>query len=82
MTDHVGPTLLTTEQAGDVLGLTRRALEERRRRGSGPPYVRVGATTVRYRLSDLETWIEERVYTSTSEEAATEARPVAAGSES
>ena len=61
--------LLTTEQAGAVLRLTKRALEERRRRGTGPPYVRLGATTVRYQLADLERWIAERTYSSTADEA-------------
>ena len=63
------PVLLTTEQAGEILKLSTRALEERRRRGTGPPYVRLGATTVRYLLSDLERWIEGRTYSSTADEA-------------
>lgn len=62
--------LLTTGQAGEFLQLTTRALEERRRRGTGPPYVRLGATTVRYQVSDLEQWIAERTYSSTADEAA------------
>ena len=62
--------LFTTEQTGEILTLTPRALEERRRRGDGPPYVRVGRTCVRYRAFDLERWIDERTFTSTAEEAA------------
>ena len=72
---HEGPRLLTTDEAGEILGLTRRAMEERRRRGSGPPYIRVGGSTVRYRLADLEEWLDERTFQSTSEEAAAEAQP-------
>ena len=62
--------LLDTAAAAELLGLTPRALEERRRRGDGPPYIRLGRTCVRYRLSDLEEWLSERTYSSTAEEAA------------
>lgn len=68
---HAGPTLVDTPRAAEILHLTPRALEERRRRGGGPPYVRLSATCVRYRLSDLARWIEERTYTSTAEESTT-----------
>ena len=67
-TTHAGPTLVDTPRAAEILHLTPRALEERRRRGGGPPYVRLSATCVRYRLSDLEDWIEWRVRQSTAEE--------------
>lgn len=69
-TTHAGPTLTDTAGAARYLKLTPRALEERRRRGGGPPYVRLSATCVRYRLADLEQWIAERTYSSTAEEAA------------
>jgi predicted DNA-binding transcriptional regulator AlpA len=68
--DHL--RLLDTEAAGELLGLSKRAMEERRRRGDGPPYVRLSATCVRYRMADLVTWLEERTFSSTSEEAAGE----------
>jgi predicted DNA-binding transcriptional regulator AlpA len=61
---------LTTEQAAQVYGLTARALVERRRRGDGPPFVRLSPTCVRYRLSDLERYAEERTFMSTTEAAA------------
>ncbi len=67
------PRLLTSEAAGKILGLTVRAMEERRRRGAGPPFVRLGATTVRYSLATLEEYIAERTYSSTSEETAPDA---------
>lgn len=70
MTRQQDPTLqlLPTQEAAGLLGLTARAMEERRRRGDGPPYIRVGHTTVRYRLSDLLQWLEDRTFCSTSEE--------------
>ena len=64
------PPLLKTEAAGKILGLTVRAMEERRRRGDGPPFVRLGATSVRYSILSLEEWIAKRTYSSTAEEAA------------
>jgi hypothetical protein len=71
-TTHAGPTLVDTRGAAEILHLTPRALEERRRRGSGPPFVRISPTCVRYRISDLVAWVEERTFTSTAEESAAE----------
>ena len=67
------PRLLNTEAAGKILGLTVRAMEERRRRGDGPPFVRLGATSVRYSVLVLERWIAKRTYPSTAEESAPDA---------
>ncbi len=64
------PRLLTAAEAGEILGLTVRAMEERRRRGAGPPFVRLGATTVRYSIVALKEYIAERTYSSTAEETA------------
>ena len=44
---------LTTAEAAELLGTTKRALEALRARGNGPPFVRLGRS-VRYRRSDLE----------------------------
>ena len=67
------PRLLTAAEAGEILGLTVRAMEERRRRGAGPPFVRLGATTVRYSLVTIEEYIAERTFSSTAEETAPDA---------
>ncbi len=61
------PALLTEEQAAKTLGMTARFLQARRNRGGGPPYIRVSARAIRYRATDLETWIESRRCRSTSE---------------
>lgn len=58
--------LLTTREAAKVLNTTDRFLEARRVRGGGPKYVRISARAVRYRLSDLQAWIAERVFEKTS----------------
>lgn len=59
--------LLTTRQAAEYLAYEVRTLESWRLRGGGPVFVRVSAKSVRYRLSDLEAWIEERLRKSTSD---------------
>lgn len=62
-----GPVLLRQAEAADVLDVSERFLEERRWKGGGSPYVRLSSRAVRYRLSDLEAWIADRVRTSTSD---------------
>ncbi len=62
------PSQLFTElEASKLLGFTPRALTAWRHRGGGPRFVKVSARAIRYRLSDLEAWIEARVRTSTSD---------------
>jgi predicted DNA-binding transcriptional regulator AlpA len=60
-------TLMDSEQAAKVLNLSKRTLEAFRVRGNGPKYVKISARCVRYRLDDLNKWINERITTSTSE---------------
>ena len=59
--------LLTTKQAATWLGYKPRMLEARRLRGDGPLYVRISARATRYRLEDLQTWVNSRLKSSTSE---------------
>jgi predicted DNA-binding transcriptional regulator AlpA len=59
--------LLTEAQAGSYIGYSQRTLAGWRYKGGGPVYIRVSATSVRYRLSDLEAWIAERRRRSTSD---------------
>jgi predicted DNA-binding transcriptional regulator AlpA len=60
------PTLLDTPAAANVLGIGRRTLEDWRRRGTGPPFVRLSATRVRYSLDALVAWLGERTTMCTS----------------
>lgn len=47
------------EQAAEILGLTKRALERRRQRGTGPAHhQRAGYTS--YYLDDLDAWVASR----------------------
>lgn len=49
-----------------VLKVQTKTLQAWRHRGGGPPFVKVGRL-VRYRLSDVESWLASRTVSSTSE---------------
>lgn len=61
--------LLKPEDAAEILGCTTKHLEGLRCRGGGPRYVRLGWRTVRYRRSQLESWLASREFASTAQEA-------------
>lgn len=63
---HDDLPLLNQKQAAEALAVPPRTLEGWRTRGGGPPFVRIGRH-VRYRLRDLEAWIEDRTFRSTAE---------------
>ena len=61
-------TILVDERAAaEALRLTPRTLQAWRHRGGGPPFVRISARCIRYRIEDLERWAEARLRTSTSD---------------
>lgn len=62
------PLLVDTASAAAMLGLSPRTLEGMRARGGGPPYVRVSARCVRYRVTDLEAWAAGLVRRSTADD--------------
>ena len=57
--------LLDQREAARLLRLSTRTLERLRLTGSGPMYVKCGRS-VRYRQSDIERWIAQRIVSSTS----------------
>jgi excisionase family DNA binding protein len=57
--------LLTQSDAAKLLRLSERTLERLRLTGGGPLYVKAGRS-VRYRETDLEAWIAQRIVGSTS----------------
>lgn len=59
--------LLTTKEAAKYLGVSKAFLERDRWAGSRIPFVKVGSRTVRYRLSDLEAYLDAQVRYSTSQ---------------
>ena len=61
MTDH--PDTLTPKQAARYVGISEGALRLWRGQGKGPVFFRCGEKLVRYRRSDLDFWIEQRLST-------------------
>ena len=59
--------LLTTVEAANFLGVSKAFLERDRWAGARVQFIKVGSRAVRYRLSDLESYIEGQVRHSTSE---------------
>ena len=60
--------LVTADSAARHLDLSKQTLARWRQVGKGPRFVRISQTCVRYRLDDLEAWVEDRIYSSTSDE--------------
>ena len=59
--------LLTDEQAAKIIGLKVATLQYWRTKGDGPVFMKVGPKCVRYRLADINEWLDSRRYRSTSE---------------
>ena len=59
--------LLTTAEAAKFLGVSKAFLERDRWAGARVPFIKVGSRAVRYRLSDLNDYIEKQVRLSTSQ---------------
>ncbi len=62
-------SFMTTKEAAAFMGLRSNTLEIWRLRGSGPQFVKFGRA-VRYRLTDLESYIEAQTRQSTSQQKA------------
>lgn len=62
--------LLTTAEAANYIGLSKAFLERDRWAGAKIPFIRVGSRAVRYRVSDLEAYLEGQVRRSTSDHTA------------
>jgi excisionase family DNA binding protein len=63
--------LLSEKKAAELLGFSRRTLQGWRSDGGpGLPFVRISKGCVRYRRSDIEAWVEQRIRTSTADDAA------------
>jgi excisionase family DNA binding protein len=57
---------LTTSEAAQFLNLQPATLEQWRWNGRGPSFVKIGRAC-RYRRVDLETFLEDRIFSSTTE---------------
>ncbi len=64
-----GVRVLRTQDAARYLGLAKTTLEKMRICTSdGPKFIRLTGRAVGYTLEDLDTWLEERRRSSTSDE--------------
>ena len=59
--------LMTEKEAAELICYTRRALQNWRLRGGGPPYIKI-SRSVRYQRRDVLNWIEERKLLHTSQQ--------------
>lgn len=60
--------LLNTTQAAEYLTVSKAFLERDRWAGARIPFVKIGTRSVRYRVSDLEAYLESQVRLSTSDQ--------------
>ena len=58
--------VLNTPEAAKFLNVQPATLEQWRWNGRGPRFVKI-SRSVRYRMSDLESFLDERVFSSTTE---------------
>lgn len=63
--------LLTEHAVAELIGTSRRFLQKHRAAGTGPRYLKLSGRdrggAVRYRLSDVEKWLESKEAESTHE---------------
>lgn len=59
--------LLNTKEAANFLNLSCAFLERDRWAGAKVPFIKISARAVRYRLADLESYIQSRVRLSTTD---------------
>jgi predicted DNA-binding transcriptional regulator AlpA len=59
--------LLTTKETANILSVSEAFLERDRWAGAKIPFVKIGSRAIRYRLKDLEDYIEKHIAYSTSE---------------
>jgi predicted DNA-binding transcriptional regulator AlpA len=53
--------LLTPEDVAAITGLSVETLAQWRSQKRGPPYLKISRNCVRYRQSDLDGWVAERI---------------------
>jgi|GEM_PF-5612967 len=66
--------LITEKDAAKRLGLTRRGLQNLRATARGPRFCRVSRTCVRYKIEDLDAWVEDHMARSTAEKTVAETK--------
>ena len=49
---------LNSEQTAEYLGISVATLKNWRKRGDGPPFIKVNARVIRYLCCDLDAWMD------------------------
>jgi predicted DNA-binding transcriptional regulator AlpA len=60
-------TLLTVEDAAAHLKISKHTLNRWRVTGEGPPFIKYGPRLVRYLVTALDIWANERMFANTSQ---------------
>jgi len=60
--------LYNTKQAADYLGVSSAFLERDRWAGARIPFVKLGSRSIRYRLADLEQYVNKQIRFSTTDD--------------
>jgi len=60
--------LLNTQEAAEVLGVSKAFLERDRWAGARIPFIKVGSRAVRYRREDIDQYLNAQVRRSTSDD--------------
>jgi predicted DNA-binding transcriptional regulator AlpA len=53
---------LSENELSALLRVSKRTIQRWRASGDGPPFVRVGAKSIRYELSSCKTWADQRTF--------------------
>jgi len=59
--------LINEQQTANLLCLSERTLRNWRTRGNGPKFVKISARCIRYRMSDILEWADNKTRRSTSD---------------
>jgi excisionase family DNA binding protein len=68
MEKDMNGNLMTTHEAAKYLNVSKAFLERDRWSGARIPFIKVGSRAVRYRLADLEAFVEAQIRQSTGDE--------------
>lgn len=60
--------IVNTQEAATYLGVSKAFLERDRWAGARIPFVKMGSRAVRYRITDLDAYIESKIRRSTSDQ--------------
>ncbi len=62
--NEIKQNILSDREAANYIGMSESWLRQSRMKGTGPIFIKIGRS-VRYRLIDLDIWLEGRVRTNT-----------------